>query len=471
MRTDTDVLIVGAGPTGLVLACELLAQGLHARVIDKNDGAVLETRAVGMHARTLEMLDGMGIVERFLEHGHRVNWFRWYSNGRPIGTFDLGASGSRHAFLLDIPQNATERLLRERVAELGGVIENSTELLGLTKEPDRVIAFIDGDRAITAAYVVGCDGAHSKVRHELGLSFEGHPYPQEWLLADVLVDWDRAEDSVQALFNTNLPPLIAFPMQDHRWRLTVPFAGSRNAGPPSLEEFQAFVNQRVPENPRISDPTWVSTFHVHRRSTDSYRVGRVLLAGDAVHVHSPAGGQGMNTGMMDAHNLGWKLAAVVQGSASSKLLDTYGEERGPVAKKVLSLTHNLVRVGTLQGGFKCVLRDMVLPLACRSRVIQRRAVRRLSQTGIDYRGSRLSGRSGGDRVADPRAYELLEERRHVLLGETLIRPDGYVAAKGAAAIAAYWRTLGGVPGDGQDLEAADALDRHDPRLAVKAEAG
>jgi 2-polyprenyl-6-methoxyphenol hydroxylase-like FAD-dependent oxidoreductase len=476
---DCQVLVVGAGPTGLVLACELLSLGIDVRVVDRNDGAVRETRALGLHARSLEMLDGMGLVERFLDHGQRVRCFRWYSEGRPIATFDLSWAGSRYPYLLDIPQQETERLLRERVAELGGTIEQSVELTGLSQETACVTATLrDGrglTRAMTADYLVGCDGAHSRVRHELGLAFEGHPYPHDWLLADVLVDWNRAEDSVQAMFRTDMPPLIGFPMRDHRWRLTVPFAGEREAGPPTLEEFQEFVNHRAPERPRLSDPTWLASFRVHRRSTHTYRSGRVMLAGDAVHVHSPAGGQGMNTGMMDAHNLGWKLALVVTGRASHDLLDTYSEERGPVAAEVLRLTHAIVRVGTLQSGIRCAMRDTLLPLATRSTTIQRRAARRLSQVGVDYRGRRLARWGGGERAPDSevlddgrrvRLYDLLRGRHHVLLlpdarlpselephrphlkmvasGRdriTLVRPDGYVAARSMRGAVSYLRTV------------------------------
>jgi 2-polyprenyl-6-methoxyphenol hydroxylase-like FAD-dependent oxidoreductase len=477
--TDCEVLVVGAGPTGLVLACELLSQGIDARVIDKNDGAVLETRALGVHARTLEMLDGMGLVERFLDHGQRVRRFRWYSDGRPIATFDLSRAGSRYGFMLDIPQDQTEGLLKVRVVELGGGVEQSVELTGLSQNADCVTATLKdaggSHRMMTADYLVGCDGCHSRVRHELGLAFEGHPYAQDWLLADVLVDWSRDEDSVQALFNSGMAPLIGFPMRDHRWRLTVPFAGQRRSGLPTLEEFQDFVNQRAPERPRLSDPTWLSSFRVHRRSTDTYRQGRVMLAGDAVHVHSPAGGQGMNTGMMDAHNLGWKLALVARGQAPEMLLDTYGEERGPIASKVLSLTHTLVVVGTLESGFKRVLRDALLPPATRLTTLQRRAARRLSQIGFDYRASRLARWGGGERVADQevreggrpiRLYELLRRRRHVLLLPdatlpaelepqrkhfaiavsdgtriTLVRPDGYVAACGVRGVLSYLGTV------------------------------
>jgi len=477
--TDCQVLIVGAGPTGLVLACELLAQGIDTRIVDRNDGSVLETRAIGVHARTLEMLDGMGLVERFLDHGQRVRSFRWYSNGRPIATFDLSCVDSRYGFMLDIPQHETERLLRQRLAELGGVVEQSVEMTRLAQDAGCVEATLKDarglSRTVTADYLVGCDGAHSRVRHELGLAFAGHPYPQDWLLADVLVDWNRAEDSVQALFRTDVPPLIGFPMRDHRWRLTVPYAGERRGGPPTLEEFQHFVDLRVPERPRLSDPTWLSRFRVQRRSAHTYRTGRVMIAGDAVHVHSPAGGQGMNTGMMDAHNVGWKLALVASGRAPDELLDTYGQERGPVAANVLGLTHAIVRVGTLQSGLRCALRDTLLPLATRSTAIQRRAARRLSQVGVDYRTSQLSRWGGGARMPDRdvladgrqvRLHGLLRRRCHVLLlpgtplppelqphrsqlevvasgaGEiTLVRPDGFVAARGLRGILAYLQAV------------------------------
>ena len=299
-----------------MLAADLLARGITTRIIDKGDGVNLETRAIAIHARALEVLDLMGLAERFVEHGQIVRWWRFYTDGKPRLSLDLSGNGSRFGFMLDIPQHQTECLLRARVAELGGVIEQRAELTGLTDGAAGVTARVRDPggqtRVITAGYVAGCDGAHSQVRHELGLRFHGHPYPQAWLLADVRLDWARAQDVVHAFFRAD-GVRSRFPMRDIgggwwcRSRVTVPRPGSG--------EIQQLVDQRAPERVVVSDPTWPASFNCHRRSTDVYRRGHVLLAGDAVHIHTPAGGQGMNTGITDAHNLGWKLALVAAGRA------------------------------------------------------------------------------------------------------------------------------------------------------------
>jgi len=490
-RPDCQVLVVGAGPTGLVLAADLLGRGISTRIIDKGDGANLETRAIAVHARALEVLDMMGLAERFVDRGQAVRWFTFYADGRPRLSLDLSRNGTRFPFMLDIPQHQTEALLRERVAELGGVIEQGTELTGLSDEAGVVVATARDaggrTRTITAGYVVGCDGAHSRVRHELGLPFRGHPYPQDWLLADVRLDWDRPEDRAHAFFRADATPLVAFPMREHRWRLVVPLAGDRPPGPPDLGEIQRLADQRAPERVTVSDPTWLASFHCHRRSTDTYRRGRVLLAGDAVHIHTPAGGQGMNTGITDAHNLGWKLALVASGRAPAQLLDSYGRERAPVAAQVLGLTHALVRFGTMTHPVQRALRDAIVPAAVRVGPVHRRAVRRWTQVNVGYPASSLTrpgpGRGRprpGQRAADTevrtpdgasRLFAVLRRGRHVMVvagadpgralagpalgpyrdlfevvtrgpgdarafsgdragSVVLIRPDGYVAARG-----------------------------------------
>ena len=428
------VLVVGAGPTGLVLGAELLARGIRTRIIDQGDGVTLQARAIGVHARTLEVLDMMGLAERFIQRGQVVRQIRWYSEGKHLVSLEFARSGSRFGMFLDLPQDETERLLRARVAELGGVVEDRTELTGLTAGPDAVIAAVR-DRSergvITAGYVVGCDGAHSRVRHELGLTFHGHPYPQDWVLADVLLDTDLREDAAHAFFRPDGLPAILFPMRDHRWRLTLPFAGSRSGEVPTLEEIQQLTDQRMPRPVTVSDPTWLANFRCHRRSASAYRRGRVLLAGDAVHIHTPAGGQGMNTGIMDAHNLGWKLALVAGGRSPDALLDSYGTERLPVAQDVLKLTHTLVRYGTISHPVKRRVRDVVVPVLSRSPLIQRRAVGRLSHVYVAYPPGPLArpdggrGRPGpGQRMPDvpvradgqlTTLHRVLRGGRHVLL--------------------------------------------------------
>jgi 2-polyprenyl-6-methoxyphenol hydroxylase-like FAD-dependent oxidoreductase len=506
---DCQVLVVGAGPTGLVLAAELLARGIRTRVIDQGDGVALQARAIGIHARTLEVLATIGLADRFIERGQVVRQLRFYSRGRCLTSLEFARSGSRFGYLLDLPQDQTERLLRARVAELGGAIEQRAELTGLIPEPGAVTATIRCPaaqaRTITAGYVVGCDGAHSRVRRELGLTFRGHPYPQDWLLADVLLggdlpDTNLREDAVHAFFRPDGLPVIFFPMRGHRWRLTLPFAGDRGEQAPTLAEIQHLTSQRAPRPVRVSDPTWLASFRCHRRSASAYRRGRVLLAGDAVHIHSPAGGQGLNTGMLDAHNLGWKLALVASGRAPDTLLDSYGAERGPVAEEVVGLTHALVHYGTMSHPVKRRVRDVVVPALGRSAAIQRRAARRISQVYVSYPAGPLivPGRPGGPRGpaagqrmpdvavrADGQAttlHQVLRAGRHVLVvpaacqvtvldvaGLTpyrddldvvaavagtgpvvLVRPDGHVAARGRPgrmpAVTGYLRGLFGEPG-------------------------
>jgi 2-polyprenyl-6-methoxyphenol hydroxylase-like FAD-dependent oxidoreductase len=511
-----QVLIVGAGPTGLVLAAELLRRGIATRVIDKGDGVVLETRALAIHARTAEVFDQMGLADRFLERGQIVNRIHFYTGGKSLLKLDLSRNGSRFGFMLDVPQDETERILRGHVSDLGGTIDQEVELVTLHQDRDRVGALVrdrtGAEQTITADYLVGCDGAHSSVRHALGLTFNGHPYPQDWLLADVKLGWARREDEMHAFFRPDGQPLICLPMRDHRWRLVIPQAGDRGRRAPMLEEIQQLVDQRAPEHVEVSDPTWLSNFQCHRRSANAYRRGRVLLAGDAVHVHTPAAGQGMNTGIMDAHNLGWKLALVASGEAPDWLLETYGEERAPVAAQVLSLTHTLVQLSTMTSRVQRTLRDTIVPSLAWMPAIQRRTARRLGQVHIAYRSSRLTRPDGarrelrpGDRVPDLEVmqnerrtslYAALRQGVHVLLvagnrvetvadfpdlqpyrnrllvlastdrslpGHTgsvhLVRPDGYLAARGMRGVVSYLRPVftQTVGVEVQDVEDGDPL--------------
>jgi len=446
-RTDCQVLVVGAGPTGLVLAADLLARGIATQIIDKGDRVNLETRAVVIHARALEVLDLMGIADRFIDCGHPVRWFTFYTDGKRRVSLDLTRNGSRFGFMLDIPQHETEALLRARVAELGGVIEQETELIGLTDDAGGVTATVKDvsgqSRVITADYLAGCDGAHSRVRHELGLPFRGHPYPQHWLLADVCLDWARPAEEVHAFMRGDGGPLVAFPMREHRWRLVLPLAGERGPQAPDLAEVQRLLDERAPERVIASDPTWLAGFRCHRRSTNVYRQGHVLLAGDAVHIHTPVGGQGMNTGITDAHNLGWKLALVATHAGHEQLLDSYGQEREPVAEGVLKLTHTLVRLGTMTHPAQRALRNAVVSTAFRVGPIHQRAVRRWTQISVAYpaggltRPDRVQGTpKAGQRAPDlnlrtaegpSTLFSVLRCGRHVLI----------VTAAGTGSVPAY----------------------------------
>jgi len=496
---DCQVLVVGAGPTGLVLAAELLARGIRTRIIDQGDGVALQPRAISIHARSLEVLDTMGLAERFIDRGHVVRYLRFYSQARCLASLEFPRCGSRFGFVLDLPQDETERLLRTRIAELGGVVEQGTELTGLTEGPDAVTVTVrcpqnkhpGQTQTITAGYVVGCDGAHSVVRRELGLTFHGHPYPQDWLLADVLMDWDLREDAMHAFFRPDGLPVIFFPMRGHRWRLTLPFAGDRgdrHRQAPTLEEIQELTDQRAPRPVAVSDPTWLANFRCHRRSANAYRSGRVLLAGDAVHIHSPAGGQGLNAGITDAHNLGWKLALVAAGVAPDTLLDSYGTERRPVADQILTLTHALVHYGSMSHPVKRRVRDVVVPALGRSPVIQRRAARRISQVYVTYPPGPLARPDGfrggpgvGQRVPDVRItgarpattlHGVLRRGRHVL-----VAPAAHTGAVlHDPALSPYWTDLDVVTGDFSEAQASRGpglvvLVRPDGHVAARGKPG
>ena len=424
--------MVGAGPTGLMLAAQLLARGIRTRIIDKSAGPALLPKALGVHARVLEVLDVMGLAGAFIERGHRVRRFHLLGT-RNLAVLDLAQNGSPYGFVLMLPQHETEALLRARVRELGGVVEYGVELVHVAEDGSGVnatlrdLAGLETETiptiwwvatARTAAYVMnsGCLLRASHI-HRTGCS-ETSP-------------WKAGREDEIHVFCADGLPLYCLPLRDHRWRVVLPNAGDRAGQPPSFEEIQDLVDQRAPWRMVVSDPGWLVCFRSQLRATTTYRRGRILLAGDAVHIHSPAGGQGMNTGIMDAHNLAWKLALVADGGASDELLNTYEQERRPVAGNVLGLSDAIVRWHHMNHPVKRALRDALVPAVTRLPAVQRRATRRLSQISVAYPSSPLNqpdrGRRGpkpGERVPDievlsdygeTRLYEVLGRGRHVLL--------------------------------------------------------
>ncbi|MDF9816352.1 2-polyprenyl-6-methoxyphenol hydroxylase-like FAD-dependent oxidoreductase [Streptomyces sp. SPB162] len=335
----SSVLIVGAGPTGLTLACELARRGAAVRIVERSPAPQRGSRGKGLNARSLEVFEGMGILDRLQALGRDDLFFRKYRNGEPVSDTDpfakfAPAPGAPYVRGLLIAQWNVERVLRDRLAEWGVRVEFGTELTGFEQTADAVTATLAGGERLEVSHLVGCDGGRSGIRKALPVTFEGRTLQeQRMVIGDVEAEglsqdlWHQWIDEDGGIMLCPLPATSVFQLQA---------APERDAeGQPveaSLESFQRLFDQhaRIP-GIKLTNPDWISTYRVNERMADRFRVGRVLLAGDAAHVHSIAGGLGMNTGIQDAYNLGWKLALVVAGRAGDGLLDTYEEERLPIA--------------------------------------------------------------------------------------------------------------------------------------------
>jgi 2-polyprenyl-6-methoxyphenol hydroxylase-like FAD-dependent oxidoreductase len=325
------VLVIGAGPVGLTMASELARRGVSVRIIDKSHAPSQLSKALAVHARTLEVFEQMGAVDAFLTRGFRVSGMTaWLGPGNRTAEVNLANLDSPYPFVLDIPQSVTEEILIHHLKTFAVEVERQVELLSLAGKDDGVTAVLrhsDGrEEIVHTGWVVGCDGAHSTVRHQLGVSFEGTPYPDLFALADVKIHWSLPQDRIQ-MFLTTDELVAAFPYGEGRYRLMTsihPTNGDEKPPlAPTLEWFQQVVDSRCGVAATLSDAVWMDTFHSHLRHAKQTRFGRIFLVGDAAHIHSPAGGQGMNTGIQDAYNLAWKLALVAEGSAVQSLLDSY----------------------------------------------------------------------------------------------------------------------------------------------------
>ncbi|RQS69830.1 FAD-binding monooxygenase [Burkholderia sp. Bp8963] len=410
------VLIVGAGPTGLAAAMSLARARVPVRIIDKAEAPAPYSRAIGIQARTLELLEQHRAVEPFLASGHRAHAAALHAEGRVIARLDFDPLQTRYPYLLFLDQSVTERLLAEHLAGLGVTVERGrtltacntggTDNTGGTSLDVTIRDARGNDERFAPSYLIAADGAHSTVRHLLGVGFVGRPFEQTFLLADLAAIPDWPDDEIH-LFTKADGIAGLFPMGDGRFRLVADRPPESGAPPdergPSLAQCQELVRARVGTSIVLSDLTWSSYFRLHSRMVERLRLGRVFFAGDAAHVHSPAGAQGMNTGIQEAFNLGWKLARVLGAGAPERLLDTYHAERHPIERDVLRQTSFLTQIVEADRGPMKLLRDHVVPLLS-SFGPMRDAVRRtVSELGVQYRKSPLTL----ERVLDggPRAGE------------------------------------------------------------------
>lgn len=401
MRPTCEVLVVGAGPVGLTLACHLRRLGLSIRIIDKRPGPSVHSKAIGLQYRVSEILARLGIVDRFLEQGASPTTVNLYAIGRRLlqlrFTPPEGVSG-RDAFsprAILIPQSWTEAILLQCLAELGTVVEWESELIDFNQHPTGVVARVQSSGSVDSIatdWLVSCEGAHSTIRKQLGIGFHGKTYPLAFFMADVHLDGSLAHGENHVWLHP-AGSFAALPLPTaSTWRLFIEVTRERDGHQtPSLGAIQRFMSERAAgiDARIVGEPLWLADFRINCRMVDRMHHGRVFLAGDAAHVHSPTGGQGIATGVQDAVNLAWKVARVQHG-APAALIDTYDEERLPHAAEVLRETDRTTVLLFAPTAMLRVLRDAVVLPVLRSKGMQRRLFGKLSQLHVHYRGSSLS---------------------------------------------------------------------------------
>ncbi|MFF3498151.1 FAD-dependent monooxygenase [Streptomyces sp. NPDC003247] len=477
-----SVIVVGAGPTGLLLAGDLAAAGVPVTLLERRPDRISNlSRAFGVHARTLEQLDARGLADPLLATGATITGLRLF---RRL-TLDLGTLPSRFPFLLITPQYEVERLLERRAREAGVEFAHESEVVGLRQDGDGVDLDVRGpDGAVVtrrAAYVVGTDGHRSAVRQALGLPFPGVAVIKSLFLADVRLAREPEEVLTVNGAGDSFAMIASF---GDGWYRVMGWNRRNEVSddvPIDLDEVKEVTRRALGSDYGMHDARWLSRFHSDERQAPRYRVGRVFLAGDAAHVHSPAGGQGMNTGLQDAANLGWKLAAAVHGRAPEGLLDTYEAERHPVGRTVLRSSGALVRLARAQGPLLRTARTLVTAFANVARPLRSKALAQISGIGYRYPAPSGAHRLTGTRVPDValagggRLYEALRGGRFVLVAPKDADDVRVDAAPADRLDREHWasdrRTALLVRPDGYVAWAADTADRPEIEAALTAHLG
>lgn len=393
----TEVLVAGAGPVGLTMAAELARYGVSVRIIDKAAQRSDKSKAMVVWSRTLELLDRAGCVPDFLAAGTRVTTASIIAGPKTIGKIDLGSVLSPYPFALMLPQSDTERLLEAHLNALGVFVERSTELTSFSDTDGTVVSKIrkagGPEQELQSAWLVGCDGAHSAVRHGLRMVFVGDTQPSNWLLADVRLRGVKNPGEIEVGWHSD-GVLAVFPIAQDRFRVIADIGPSQkgaNRGEPTLQEIQEVLDRRGSEGVTAFEPSWLATFHINERMVANYRAERVFLAGDAAHVHSPAGGQGMNTGMQDAFNLAWKLALVCRGVCTdAPLLDSYSSERSKVGEQVLKNAGRITSLALLRGEVKQSIRNYLASLLFGFSPVRNAMAESFTEISIEYPESPLN---------------------------------------------------------------------------------
>ena len=409
-----EVLVVGAGPVGLVAACQLARVGVPVVLVDSLDAPTTDSRAVVVHARSLEMLASLRVREEVEARGRRIHAME-IGRGRepePRVRIEFAGLDTRHSFLLDVAQSDTAAVLRERAAQLGVTVRQGVSLTALSQDDDGVTVVLqgaDGKETTRFGWVVAADGGHSTLRHLLGTRLEGSFVGKHFAMADVEADTTWSRDAIRLFLHPDGLGMM-FPLLGDRVRIMF-MIDDPGSATPTLEQVQALARERTDGRVAVRDARSMYYFEIHHGQVPQYRHGRVFLAGDAAHIHSPAGGQGMNTGIQDVANLAWKLALVARGRAGEDLLDTYHQERHPVGASVVRTTTLMTDVATGSGPTG-LLRDLALFVVGHVCSVGHVAATQQAELTVRYRDSPLSVQDGhaargaaraGDRVPDPAA--------------------------------------------------------------------
>ena len=414
---ETQVIIIGAGPTGLALACQFIRIGVDFVIVDKNETTTPHSKAIGVQARTLEIYEQIGLAEELISRGTIAERARFVEGGEVVGEAslkDIGKGMSSYPFLLLVEQGDHEKLLYDFIKSHGRDVEWNTELVDFSQNEPGVTVTVkrssENTEEIKGKYLVACDGAKSLVRHKLGIGFGGSTFERLFYVADVKIDWKFSHDAL--VVNLSKDNLTAFfPMVgDDRFRIvgTFPEGHEGEEGEVLYEEIEQQIVKDTDIKLDISRVNWFSVYKVHSRAVERFSEKNIFLAGDSAHIHTPAGAQGMNTGIQDGYNLAWKLALVIKEKASEQILDSYNDERLENARRLLQTTDQIFRLGASPEWYISFFRVYVFPylanLALSLDVVKRAIFPLVSQIGISYRHSSLSedktnfGVKAGDRM-------------------------------------------------------------------------
>lgn len=423
----TDVIIVGAGPTGLALASQFIRFGIDFLILDKKETTTPHSRAIGVQARTLEIYEQIGLADDLIKLGAIAERARLLEGGEVRGEVELGDIGkglSPYPFLLIVEQGKHEKILYDFIKSHGRDVEWQTELESFSQESGGVKATVKRSlgerRTIEAKFLVGCDGAKSIVRHSLGLEFEGSTFERLFYVADVQINWEFSHDALMVCLAQNTITAF-FPMTgENRYRIvgTFPENHAKEEGEILYEEIEEQIKEDTKLNLDITNVNWFSVYKVHSRRVNRFSQGRSFLAGDSAHIHTPAGAQGMNTGIQDGYNLAWKVALVLKAGAYERLLETYNEERLANAKRLLETTDRLFDFGASDEWFTAYFRTHIFPhlanFVLHFDTVKKFIFPLISQIGINYRHGSLS-KHGGDKAFEVKAgdrmpYFLLDGR-------------------------------------------------------------